>query len=69
MQAAIENKDQAQGISRMVATFDWKYSGGDRKLPEGQKYWEVAEGDWKRPWNYEIKRRDGYMRNTIVKMV
>lgn len=62
MQAAIKtkNKDQDRGISRMVATFDWEYSGGKAKLPKGQKYWEVAEGDWKMPWNYEIKRRDGY---------
>lgn len=51
MQAAIKNKnkDQDRGISRMVATFDWEYSGGKAKLPEGQKYWEVAEGDWKMP--------------------
>ncbi|QNQ82276.1 DUF2075 domain-containing protein [Lactobacillus sp. PV037] len=62
MQAAIKNKDknQERGISRMVATFDWKYSGGKAELPAGQKYWEVVEGSWKMPWNYEIRRRDGY---------
>lgn len=56
MQKAIEekNKDQKNGISRMVATFDWEYSGGKTQPPENQKYWEVSEGDWHMPWNYEI---------------
>ena len=60
MQNAIEQKNQSQvqGISRMVATFDWKYSGGKEKLPEGQRYWEVRTGNWSMPWNYEINRRD-----------
>lgn len=53
----IKNKDQQNGISRMVATFDWDYSGGKRKLPVGQDYWEVSENNWKMPWNYEINRR------------
>ena len=65
MQEAItlKNNDQDQGISRMVATFDWEYSGGKRKLPKGQNYWEVKAGDWKMPWNYEIDRRDKYEKN------
>lgn len=62
MQKAVEekNKDQEHGISRMVATFDWDYSGGKTKPPKDQKYWEVSEGNWKMPWNYEINRRDKY---------
>lgn len=62
MQKAIQvkNEDQENGISRMVATFDWDYSGGKKKLPEGQEYWEVSEDDWKMPWNYEINRRKKY---------
>lgn len=62
MQKEIKFKNQTQfnGISRMVATFDWKYSGGKEQLPPNQKYWEVSEGNWKMPWNYEIKRRDQY---------
>lgn len=62
MQAAIneKNKDQNQGISRMVATFDWNYSGGKTQPPEDQKYWNVSEGDWHMPWNYEINTRDQY---------
>ena len=54
------NKTQYNGISRMVATFDWKYSGGKEKPSSEQKYWKVSDGDWEMPWNYEIKRRDQY---------
>lgn len=64
------NKTQFNGISRMVATFDWKYSGGKKALPPEQKYWEISEGNWKMPWNYEIKRRDQYEKkhhNGLVK--
>ena len=62
MQKAIEekNKNQDQGISRMVATFDWNYSGGDTEPPVTQKYWKVQEGNWSMPWNREIKKRDKY---------
>lgn len=64
------NRTQFNGISRMVATFDWKYSGGKEALPPEQKYWEISEGNWKMPWNYEIKRRDQYEKkhhNGLVK--
>lgn len=62
MQKAIEekNKKHDRGISRMVATFDWDYSGGKTKPPKEQKYWEVREGDWNMPWNYEINERDKF---------
>ncbi|QDD70402.1 ATP-dependent exonuclease [Lactobacillus amylovorus] len=64
MQKAIEKKDKDHnnGISRMVATFDWDYSGGKRKLPKGQDYWEVSENGWKMPWNKEINTRDKFER-------
>ena len=64
MQKAIKDKDEDHdnGISRMVATFDWEYSGGKRKLPKGQDYWEVSENGWKMPWNKEINNRTKYER-------
>lgn len=48
-QAIVEKNatDQENGLSRMVATFDWKYSSTAPK--EG--YWEVSEGKWHMPWN------------------
>lgn len=69
MQKAIKKKDddQSNGISRMVATFDWEYSGGKRKLPKGQDYWEVSENGWKMPWNKEINRRKKYESNNHLK--
>ncbi|MBN3488398.1 DUF2075 domain-containing protein [Lactobacillus acidophilus] len=69
MQKAIKKKDddQSNGISRMVATFDWEYSGGKRKLPKGQDYWEVSENGWKMPWNKEINRRKKYESNNHSK--
>lgn len=62
MQKAInaKNEDQNQGISRMVATFDWDYSGGKTLPPKDQRYWSVSEGNWQMPWNYEINARDKY---------
>lgn len=62
MQKAIQekNSNQKNGISRMVATFDWDYSGGKTQPPNNQRYWEVSEGEWHMPWNYEINRRDKY---------
>lgn len=64
MQKAIKDKDEDHdnGISRMVATFDWEYSGGKRKLPKGQDYWKVSENGWKMPWNKEINNRTKYER-------
>lgn len=55
MQEKIEEKaqDQAKGLSRMVATFDWDYSGQSR--PKNHRYWEVSEGDWSMPWNNQLK--------------
>lgn len=57
MQKAIQEKnaDHNNGISRMVATYDWEYSS-QSKPKDGSKYWQVQEGDWKMPWNYQIDK-------------
>lgn len=55
MQAAITEKariDGDNGISRMLATFDWNYSGGSSKHGN---LWEVREGSWHMPWNLQLK--------------
>lgn len=54
-----KNQDQDMGISRMVATFDWDYSGGKTEPTDG-KYWSVKVGDWSMPWNYEERDRGKY---------
>lgn len=50
MQAAITEKariDGDNGISRMLATFDWDYKKGSAN--------EVREGSWHMPWNLQLK--------------
>lgn len=45
---------EKNGISRLVATFDWEYKNG--KKPEGENnYWMVQVGKWKMPWNLQLK--------------
>lgn len=57
MQKAIQEKndDQNSGISRMVATYDWEYSS-QSSPQDGSEFWQVSEGDWKMPWNYQVKK-------------
>ena len=45
-----ENQDR--GISRLVATFDWEYSGASR--PTDKENWDVSIGDWSLPWNLQL---------------
>ncbi|WP_251546566.1 DUF2075 domain-containing protein [Limosilactobacillus caecicola] len=54
MQAAIQQKarvDGENGISRMLATFDWPYSSAKK---QDYRLWEVSEGDWHMPWNLQV---------------
>lgn len=53
MQNAIIKKSQSKesSLSRMLATFDWKYI--DRKKDEDGNPWYVQVGDWKMPWNLQ----------------
>ncbi|MDT3993959.1 DUF2075 domain-containing protein, partial [Mammaliicoccus fleurettii] len=59
LQNKIRNKATKtdSGISRMIATFDWKYNG--TKKPENKPYWDVVVGDWSMPWNKQIKAEKG----------
>lgn len=50
---AIEIKNQNNGLSRMVATYDWKYSQGSRPK-NGNRFWNVTFGDEVVPWNLEL---------------
>ncbi|SCB90939.1 DNA/RNA helicase domain-containing protein [Weissella bombi] len=50
---AIEIKNQNNGLSRMVATYDWKYSQGSRPK-DGSLFWNVTFGDEIMPWNLEL---------------
>ena len=51
--AIVEKNDNEDiGLSRIVATFDWEYSGN--KKEDG--YWDVSIGDWKMPWNLQLPK-------------
>lgn len=45
-------KDEKNGISRLLATFDWKYVNG--KKDENGNLWQVTVGDFSMPWNLQI---------------
>lgn len=46
----------ANGISRLVATFDWTFSTGS-KPSDGSLTWDVKIGDWRMQWNNQLKTK------------
>ena len=46
----------ANGISRLVATFDWTFSTRS-KPSDGSLTWDVKIGDWRMPWNNQLKTK------------
>lgn len=56
MYDAIKEKDQHQenGISRMLATYDWKFK--QKGKPEDNQYWNVTIGDFSMPWNLQLPK-------------
>lgn len=49
------DSDYENGISRMIATYDWEYKA--KGTDEDGKPWRVKIGDWEKPWNNQIKRK------------
>lgn len=47
-------KDERNGISRLLATFDWKYVNG--KKDENGNLWQVTVGGFSMPWNLQLPR-------------
>ncbi|HJF86878.1 MAG TPA: DUF2075 domain-containing protein [Companilactobacillus farciminis] len=47
-------RDERNGISRLLATFDWKYVSG--KKDENGNLWQVTIGDFSMPWNLQLPR-------------
>ncbi|MBT0889564.1 DUF2075 domain-containing protein [Streptococcus lutetiensis] len=56
MYDAIKEKNQHQenGISRMLATYDWKFK--QKGKPEDDQYWNVTIGDFSMPWNLQLPK-------------
>ncbi|WP_010621201.1 DNA/RNA helicase domain-containing protein [Paucilactobacillus suebicus] len=48
-----DKENQKDGLSRLLATFDWEYK--NNKNPDDGEYWEVKVDNWERPWNLQIK--------------
>lgn len=61
---AIRQKDVEFGLSRLVSTYDWKYSQGS-KPKNGDEYWMIRTSDaLELPWNLQLpevqkKRNNG----------
>ena len=54
----LKNKDQTLGISRLVATYDWPFV--EEKKKQVRPKWFVEIGDWKAPWNQQLKPEKEY---------
>ncbi|MEZ7606329.1 MULTISPECIES: DUF2075 domain-containing protein [Streptococcus] len=54
----LKNKDQKLGISRLVATYDWPFV--EEKKKQVRPKWFVEIGDWKAPWNQQLKPEKEY---------
>ncbi len=55
LEQAIREKAEytESGISRIIASFDWKFNSN--KKPDDGDYWRVEIGNWSMPWNKQIK--------------
>lgn len=56
---ANEQESIKNGLSRVLATFDWEYvdkKSPDEKSLDKNKYWNVKVGKWKMPWNLQLNQ-------------
>lgn len=55
LKADPDNESEVQkGLSRLIATYDWKFSSGKTR-PEDSDTWDVTIGDFRLPWNNQGK--------------
>jgi uncharacterized protein len=56
MEKAIKDKaaQEETHLSRLIATYDWKYIAQKRPTSHLNKYWEVIINAWHKPWNREL---------------
>lgn len=48
-------KENDSALSRVIATYDWKYSSNHKPEDRLTKYWEVLIGNWHKPWNRQLE--------------
>lgn len=53
IQRRAQESDSA--LSRIIATYDWRYSSNHKMEDQVMKYWEVLIGKWHKPWNRELE--------------
>ncbi|MFT8606944.1 DNA/RNA helicase domain-containing protein [Liquorilactobacillus ghanensis] len=51
-----KNDSQKNGISRLVATYDWDYKQNSKNI---DTFWKVKIGDFELPWNLQLKPAKG----------
>lgn len=60
LETEIKRKAKAKEsrLSRMVATYDWKYNSKRAPKDRLKKYWEVMveKERWHKPWNYQLMK-------------
>lgn len=49
------SKDKTK-LSRLIATYDWKYNANKNSKKGICEYWEVKIGQWHKPWNRELEQ-------------
>lgn len=48
-------KSSGSELSRVIATYDWKYSKSHKPENQALKHWNVTIGKWSKPWNRELE--------------
>ena len=56
IRAKAKKKDTS--LSRLIASYDWDYSNSNDPTDRLSKYWEVMIGNWHKPWNRELTKKD-----------
>lgn len=61
MYSAIKTKSENKqnGISRLLATFDWPYNQKKKNKLDSKGYWNVKVGDFSLPWNLQLPVHKG----------
>ena len=49
-----ESSEVEKGLSRLIATYDWKFSSGKTR-PTDSDTWDVTIGDFRLPWNNQMQ--------------
>ncbi len=49
-------KLEESSLSRLVATYDWKYNRKESPQDRLLKYWEVLIDHWHKPWNNQLQK-------------